>query len=75
MQRCVHFLIPLLVLCLFLCNAPPAFADEPESVTDTSAVEPPPNRRIELFGGGEIDWPCGVPFEDLGFAAFDEAAL
>lgn len=71
MQRCVLFLIPLLVLCLFLCKAPSAFAEETDPVSEAAAAEPPLNRRIELFGGGEIDWPCGVPFEDPGFAAFD----
>ena len=27
--------------------------------------------RIELVGGGVIDWPCGMPFTDPGWEAVD----
>ena len=33
----------------------------------TPEPTPTPGARIELSGGEEIDWPCGVPFSDPGF--------
>jgi len=63
------FLLPVLLV-LSASFSEPAFAEEsppPEAVMEV----PPPNRRLELYGVGELDWPCGVPFEDPGYAAYD----
>ena len=58
----------LLLSCSLLLCAPPASA---EADPPPCAVEqiPSPVRRLELIGAGELDWPCGVPFEDPGFIA------
>lgn len=47
----------LLLLALLLPLSAAAFAGEPA--------------RIELAGGEELNWVCGVPWKDPGFAAFD----
>ena len=46
----------------------PAPAPEPPPVPT-----PEPLPRIALLGGEELDWLCGVPFTDPGFAAFGPA--
>ena len=59
-----------LLLLLFVLLSAHAFADGgdlPEAKTET----PPATLRLELYGDGELYWPCGVPYEDPGFAAFD----
>lgn len=67
-RRCASLL--LLSWSLLLC-APTATAVS--TGTDTppaAAVEiPSPVRQLELLGTAELDWPCGVPFEDPGFIA------
>jgi len=44
-------------------------------VTVLEAPPPPepekPKSCIELSGGDRLDWPCGIPFEEPGFVAYD----
>ena len=59
-----------LLLLLFVRLSAYAFADVgslPEAKTET----PPATPRLELYGEGELYWPCGVPYEDPGFSALD----
>jgi len=71
-EKCFRFTLLLLVILLISEFSFPALAFAEESPLPEAVIEvPPPNRRLELYGEGELDWPCGVPFEDPGFAAYD----
>lgn len=61
----------LLLSCSLLLCAPAASAGfDPADAPSAAVVETPsPFRRIELLGDGELEWPCGVAFEDPGFIA------
>lgn len=58
----------LLLSCSLLLCAPGAWA-EADRLPKAAAQTPSSIRRLELLGAGELDWPCGVPFEDPGFIA------
>lgn len=58
----------LLLSCSLLLCAPPASAEADPPPHPVEQI-PSPFRRLELIGAGELDWPCGVPFEDPGFIA------
>ena len=61
----------LLLSCSLLLHAPFAFADfDPLNSPPAAVMEAPSAfRRLVLLGPGELDWPCGIPFEDPGFIA------
>ena len=76
--KCLELCL-LLVLCLALTacasdtaqsaeSAPPVQAEE--TLTPTPMPTEPP-AYIELVSGKEIEWPCGIPFEEPGFKAVD----
>ncbi len=64
----------LLVACGGEGEAPstplPTESTAPEAVITPSPTPIPASLSLE--GGEELDWPCGVPFEDPGFAAVDQ---
>ena len=58
MKKTTIYLALLIIFVLCACST--AFADEIEA-------------GIELTGGSQLQWTCGVPFEDPGFTATDKA--
>lgn len=67
-SRALSF-FPFLLL-LFSLLAGRASAEE-STLPEAKIEAPPTTLRLELYGDGELYWPCGVPYEDPGFAAWD----
>lgn len=86
MRCCVRRFIKGLSLCLAValvlsldaCSAeenepvqPSATVPVTEESPEPTPVPTLPPAALELRGGNELDWPCGVPFEEPGFSALD----
>ena len=60
-------LISVLLVCLFLPSVTAVWADNTDDITgDTESAD----YRIVLSGDAEMDWVCGIPYEDPGYTAY-----
>ena len=72
-RKCIRALCCLLLCCLLAGLPPKAAALEIGTGrrTEPAAGNGQPD-ALELMGGGELDWVCGVPFDDPGWTVRDD---
>lgn len=80
MKKAKRYLISALLLFSLLLSAcgaenaadTAAPAESPVPEVSVSPSPTPIRAYLELAGGEELEWPCGLPFEEPGYIAVDE---